>query len=112
LEVHRVSSRRSIVELAGHPESALANLVVAEKASRMNRASSVRWGARRWWTRLLTLLVRDNVAAYVTTAPRVLDLDDLGPEVGKVDRAEGSRPVLLDRNDPQVFERQQRQALR
>ena len=55
--------------------------------------------------RVLALRVGRHVAADVAARAWILDLDHLGAEVGKVKRAERARPVLLERDDPDVLER-------
>src|SRR4051794_8181504 len=45
---------------------------------------------------------RADPARHVAAVGRVLDLDDLGAEIGQLHRAVGARPILLDRNDPKT----------
>ena len=45
-----------------------------------------------------------DVAADVAAGARVLDLDDLGAEVGQVQAAVGAGAVLLEGEDPDVFQ--------
>ena len=49
--------------------------------------------------------IGQHVAAHLAAGPVVLDLDDLGAEIGEVHGAEGSRAVLLDGDDGEPFER-------
>ena len=55
--------------------------------------------------RVAVLRVRRDVAPDVAARRRVLDLDDLGPELGEVHRPERPGAVLLERDDPDVLER-------
>ena len=45
-----------------------------------------------------------DVARDVAAGRRVLDLDDLGAEVGELQRPQRARTELLDRDDPEVGE--------
>jgi hypothetical protein len=50
--------------------------------------------------------MRPDRTADVAAVLEVLDLDDLGAEIGEVLRAEGTGAVLLDGDDPDAGERQ------
>src|SRR5262249_10743156 len=50
--------------------------------------------------------LRSDRAADVAAVVKILDLDDLGAEVGEVLGAERPRPILLDRDDPDAGKRQ------
>ena len=52
--------------------------------------------------------VREHVAAHLAAGLVVLDLDDVGAEVGEVHGAEGGRAVLLDGDDGEPFQRPDR----
>src|SRR5262249_36828954 len=49
--------------------------------------------------------LRTDMARGVALGLRVLDLDDLGTEIGKEEGAIGSRAELLDGHDPDAFQR-------
>ena len=59
---------------------------------------------------MLALLERRHVAADVASGARILDLDHLGAEVGELQRRPRAGAELLDRDDPDVVERQAAQA--
>ena len=52
--------------------------------------------------------VRPHLAAHIPALTRILDLDDLGTEVGQEHGAERPGPILLDRQDPHAREWQHR----
>ena len=56
--------------------------------------------------RVLAGLERRDVAADVAVGPGILDLDDLGAEVGELERGPGACAELLDGEDPDAIERQ------
>ena len=53
---------------------------------------------------VLVCHVRRHISTDVAARERVLDLDDLGSEVGKIGRAERGRAVLFGRRYADAFE--------
>ena len=52
--------------------------------------------------------IRTDAAAHVAAVGRVLDLDDLGAEIGELHRAVRARAILLDGDDAHSGKRQHR----
>ena len=57
-------------------------------------------------TVVLTQEIRTHAARGIATLLAILDLDDIGAEIGQIHRAEGARAERLERQDADTLQRQ------